>query len=156
MTSVKNTAKRQHARLLDKAAQQLAGLTLPREGWISTMRKALGMSAPALARRLGVTKPAIYQAERKEREGGITIQQMEKLAAALGGRFVYAIIPEEGCIENVLKAQAYKKAHAVAKHAGAHMALENQALGEDQMEDEIEALVREFLHNPPGDFWEEK
>lgn len=113
MSGVKDTAKRQYARLLDKAAQQLAGLARPSEGWISAMRKALGMSAPELARRMGVTKPAIYQAERKEREGGVTIQHMEKLAAALGGRFVYAIIPEEGRIEDVLKAQARKKARAL-------------------------------------------
>jgi len=156
MSGVKDTAKRQYARLLDKAAQQLAGIASPREGWIRTMRKALGMSAPELARRMGVTKPAIYQAERKEREGGVTIQHMEKLAAALGGRFVYAIIPEEGRIEDVLKAQARKKARAVVTRAGIHMALEKQALGKDRMDDEIEALAHEFLRNPPSGFWEEE
>lgn len=156
MSGVKDTAKRQYARLIDKAAQQLAGIQAPREGWISAMRKALGMSAPELARRMGVTKPAIYQAERKEREGGVTIQHMEKLAAALGGRFVYAIIPEEGRIEDVLKAQARKKAQAVVTRAGTHMALEKQALGKDRMDDEIEALARELLRKPPSDFWEEE
>lgn len=156
MPSVKDTARRQHARLLDSAAQQLAGLAPPREGWISTMRKALGMSAPELARRMGVTKPAIYQAERKEREGGVTIQHMEKLAEALGGRFVYAIVPEHGRVEDVLKAQARKKARAVVNRAGTHMALEKQALSKDQLEDEIELLARELLRNPPSDFWDEE
>ena len=156
MSNVRDTAKRQYARLLDKAAQQLAGLQPPREGWISTMRKALGMSAPALARRMGVTRPAIYQAERKEREGGVTIQHMEKLAKALGGRFVYAIVPGEGRIEDVLEAQARKKAKAMVSRAGTHMALEKQALSPDRLEDEIESLARALLRNPPPGFWEEE
>lgn len=156
MPSVKDTAKRQYARLLDGAAQQLAGLAPPREGWIAAMRKALGMSAPQLASRMGVTKPAIYQAERKEREGGVTIQHMEKLAEALGGRFVYAIVPREGRIEDVLEAQARKKARAVVARAGTHMALEKQALSKDRLDDEIESLARELLRNPPSDFWDEK
>lgn len=153
MTNVKDTAKRQYARLLDKAAQQLAGIQAPREGWISTMRKALGVSAPELARRMGVTKPAIYQAERKEREGGVTIQHMEKLAKALGGRFVYAIVPEDSIID-VLRAQARRKAEKIVRRASAHMALEKQSLSSEQTNEEIERLTDELLRDPPSDFWE--
>ena len=52
MSGVKDVVKRQYARVIDGAGQQLAGLQVPPEGWISSMRKALGMSAPELARRL--------------------------------------------------------------------------------------------------------
>lgn len=153
MASVKDTAKRQYARLLDKAAQQLARLQAPREGWISTMRKALGMSAPELARRMGVTKPAIYQAERKERKGGVTIQHMEKLAKALNGRFVYAIVPEDS-IEDVLRAQARRKAEKIVRRVSAHMALEKQSLSSEQTNEEIELLADELLRERPSDFWD--
>lgn len=153
MARVQDTAKRQAARFLDKAAEQLAGLKPPRGGWIATMRKTLGMTAPALARRAGVTKSAIYQAERQEREGGVTIKHMEKLAAALGGRFVYAIVPE-GSVDDIRRAQARAQAEALIKRASAHMALEKQALSTSQLSDEIERLAEDLMRDPPSDFWE--
>lgn len=153
MSSVKEAAKRQYARALNSAASQVAGLKTPREGWISTMRKALGMSAPALATRLRVTKPAIYQAERKERDGGVTLGHMERLAEAMGGKFVYAIVPD-GQIEDILRDQARAKAEAVVKRASAHMALEKQSLSSEQMRAEIERLAEQILRERPSDFWE--
>ena len=153
MSSVKETAKRQYARALNSAASQVAGLKTPHEGWISTMRKALGMSAPALAKRLGVTKPAIYQAERKERDGGVTLVHMERLAEAMGGKFVYAIVPD-GQVEDILRDQARAKAEAVVRRASAHMALEKQSLSSEQMRAEIERLAEQLLRERPSDFWE--
>ena len=153
MPSVKETARRQHARLLDQATQQTIALKTPKQGWIAIMRKALGMSAPQLAERMGITKPAIYQAERKEPEGGVTIKQMEKLAEAMGGRFVYAIVPEGG-VDDVLRRQARKKAEAIVKRASAHMALEKQSLTPEQTQDEIKRLADELMRERPSDFWE--
>lgn len=152
MKTVKDTARRQYARLLNQAGQQLSNLPAPKEGWISLMRKALSMSAPDLARRMNVTKAAIYQAERKEREGGVTLQHMEKLAEALDGRFVYAIVPKYS-VENVLDEQARKKAESIVRRASAHMALEKQALTSEQMNDEIERMAKELLRERPSDFW---
>ncbi|WP_220475272.1 mobile mystery protein A [Paracoccus onubensis] len=153
MLNVKDTAKRQAARALDQVAKQFAGIRRPRSGWIMSMRKALGMSAPALAKRAGVTKAAIYQAERKELEGGVTLKHMEKLAEALGGRFVYAIVPETS-IDDVLRDQARRKAEAIVKRASAHMALEQQSLSSGDTQRQIEELTEELLRDVPADFWE--
>lgn len=153
MSSVKETAKRQYARSLNNAASQVADLKTPREGWIGAMRKALGMSAPELARRLGVTKPAIYQAERKERDGGVTLGHMERLAGAMGGKFVYAIVPD-GRIEDILSDQARTRAEAVVRRASAHMALEKQSLSSAQRREEVERLAYQLLRERPSDFWE--
>ena len=153
MASVSDTAKRQTARALDEAAQKLDGFNPMRMGWIKSMRKALGMSAPDLASRVGVTKAAIYQAERKEREGGVTIRQMEKLAEGLGGRFVYAIVPE-GRIDDAVRNQARVKAAAIIKRASAHMALEAQSLSTQQTEHQIEELTNELMRERPADFWQ--
>ncbi len=152
--SVKSTAKKQYAQLLNNAATTASGIVPPRSGWIVTMRKALGMSAPELARRIGVTKAAIYQAERKEVEGGVTLQHMTKLAEGLGGRFVYAIVPEES-IEQMLHTQALSKAQAIVQRASVHMALENQALSSEQQYREIDALADEILRKQSPDFWKE-
>ena len=154
--SVRATAKRQYMRIVDRAVEQIGSLQIPSEGWLTTMRKALGMSAPQLARRAGVTKAAIYQAERKERERGITIRQMEKLADSLDGRFVYAIVPAHGDIRDRLRVQARAKAERIVRRASSHMALEKQSLTNEQIVQEMERLANRLVDDMPSDFWDER
>ena len=153
--SVRATAKRQYMRMVDRAVEQIGSLKMPPEGWLTTMRKALGMSVPQLARRAGVTKAAIYQAERQEREGGITIRQMEKLAGSLDGRFIYAIVPAHGDIRDRLRVQARAKAEGIVRRTSSHMALENQSLTNEQIVQEMERLANRLVHDMPSDFWDE-
>lgn len=153
--SVKDTARKQYVRIADRAAEQFAMLQPPSEGWLASLRKALGMSGAQVAKRMGVTRSAVYQAERNERDGAITISQMEKLAEAMGGRFVYAIIPE-GSVQDVIRAQAYRKAEARIRRASAHMALEKQSLPDAQTKQRIEELAAELMRDMPSDFWEAK
>jgi len=119
------------------------------------LRKALGMSGAEVAARMGVSRGAVYQAERNEREGAITINQMQKLAEAMDGRFVYAIVPE-GSVEDVIRAQAHRKAEARIRRVSAHMALEKQSLPSAQTRQRIEELADELVRDMPPDFWEVK
>jgi len=153
--SVKDTARKQYMRIVDRTAQQLETMRKPSEGWLSVLRKALGMSGAEVAARMGVSRGAVYQAERNEREGAITINQMQKLAEAMGGRFVYAIVPE-GSVEDVIRAQARRKAEARIRRASAHMALEKQSLPSAQTRQRIEELADELVRDMPPDFWEVK
>lgn len=153
--SVKDAARKQYVRIADAAAGQLATLRKPSEGWLVTLRKALGMSGAEVAARMGVSRNAIYQAERNEKDGAITLKQMEKLAEALGGRFVYAIIPEGG-VDEVVRLQARRKAEARIRRASSHMALESQSLSAQQTRQKIDDLTEELLREMPPDFWEVK
>lgn len=153
--TVKDTARKQYVRMIDATAQMLAGFEKPAEGWLALMRKALGMSGAQVASRMGVTRAAIYQAERNEKDGAITIKQMEKLAESLGGRFVYAIVPQES-VEDVIQRQALLKAKARIGRASAHMALESQSLSAQQTRQKIEDYARELVRTMPPDFWEVK
>lgn len=153
--NVKDTARKQYIRIADRAAQQLAAFQKPSEGWLPTIRKALGMSGAQVAARMNVSRNAVYQAERNERDGAITINQMHKLAEAMGGRFVYAIIPE-GSIDDVIRVQARRKAEARIRRASAHMALEKQSLPSAQTKQRIEELADELARDMPPDFWEVK
>lgn len=150
---VKETARRQYERLVDSASAALTGITMPREGWLATARKALSMTGAQLARRTGVNRTAIYQAERQELEGGITLRQMQKLAEGMGCRFVYAIVPE-GKTADAIRAQALAKAEALVKRTSAHMALEQQALSKTQLQEQIERLADDLAREMPSDFWE--
>lgn len=153
--NVKDTARKQYVRIADRAAQQLGSTQKPSEGWLATLRKALGMSGAQVAVRMNVSRNAVYQAERNEREGAITINQMHKLAEAMGGRFVYALIPE-GSVDDMIRAQALRKAEALIRRASAHMALEKQSLPSAQTKQRIEELADELARDMPSNFWEVK
>lgn len=152
--SVKRLAATQYRAIAGRAAP-LSQVVMPSEGWIATIRKALGMSGAELARRLGVTRARVSQAERAEREGGVTLKSMEEFAQAMGCRFVYAIVPPEGRVESLVAAQARRKAEALVARAGGHMALERQALPAKKNRAEVERLARELMEDMPPDFWSE-
>lgn len=155
--SVKDTVTRQYQAIVDRAASQFgAGQPpLPPEGWIATARKALGMSGAQLAKRLGVTRARISQAERAEPSGSITLKTMRATAEAMGCRFVYAIVPEDR-IEDVIAAQARRKAQVLVATASGHMALESQSLSEAQNRAEVERIARDLIRAMPPDLWVDK
>lgn len=150
--NVKDTARKQYVRIADRAAQQLESIQTPSEGWLAVLRKALGMSGAEVAARMGVSRNAVYQAERNERGGAITIAQMRKVASAIGCDVVYAVVPK-GSVGEVIRAQALRKAEARIRRAGAHMALEQQSLPGAETQRRIEALAEELVRDMPPDFW---
>ena len=152
--SVKETVRKQYQNLVRQAQKSLQSLPIPPEGWLATMRKALGMSGPQLGRRLGVGRAAIAQAEKAERHGGVTLKHMDKTAKAMGCKFVYAIVPETS-IEEIVQAQATKKATALVRKAGGHMALEQQSLSQEEREAEIKRLAEALAREMPRRFWED-
>lgn len=141
--------RRRLARLLDRNAERLRDLSDPENGWISTMRHALGMSAEQVAKRKGVSRNAVYQAERSEKDGAVSLKQMERLAAAMGGRFVYAIVPNEP-IEVLKHKQAVQNAIKLAE-----LEPDFASKSVDDQQDWIDDVAAEQLHDMRPDFWEE-
>ena len=153
--NVHKTATRQYQAIVNRAASRLSDIQTPTEGWMVTVRKALGMSGAQLARRLGVTRAAVSQTEKHEAHGGVTLRQMQKIAGALGCRFVYAIVPE-GDIEDVVRTQAGRKASELVRRASGQMALEEQSLPKEKIRQEVTHLRDGFLRDLPADLWDEK
>ena len=141
--------QRRLTRLLDRTAKQFADIEVPSKGWIAAMRGALGMSAEYVAQRKGVSRNAVYQAERSEKDGAVSLKQMEQLAAAMGGTFVYAIIPDNR-IDEMKYRQAKLKAIQQLKEIEA--ALNWSA---DERQDWIDDKAAELIHDMPSHFWEE-
>ncbi len=155
--NAKTTARKQYQAMIDRAAvATMQDLKQPREGWIASARKALGISAAQLGRMVGSTRANISSIERSEQNERATLRTMKTMAEAMGCRFVYAVIPAEGGIDDALKKQAWKKAQAIVMRASTHMALEQQVLSKDALEDEIKDLARDLLRDPPSDFWEKE
>ena len=155
--NIQNTILQQYQRFVDRASLSSADLTLPPEGWLRTMRKALGMSGAQLARKMGVTRALISQAESNEVSGSVTIKTMQKMAEAMGCRFVYAVLPPKGKeSEDVIFAQAMKKARAIAERTDGHMALEGQSLAKATLDNQIERLAHKLAREMASDFWKDK
>jgi predicted DNA-binding mobile mystery protein A len=151
--SVKRKARQQYQTIVDRVARHSAAIQLPPEGWLRTVRKALGMSGAQLARRMGVTRARIANAEQSEPSGSITLKSMQALAEALGCRFVYAIVPPE-TVDAIIVAQARSKAVALIGTASIHMALESQTLPTEKIVDEVTRLTRDIAHEMPSDLWD--
>jgi predicted DNA-binding mobile mystery protein A len=149
--SVKTVVQQQYQRIVDGAAGH-AALQTPPEGWLRTVRKALGMSGAQLAKKMKVTRARVAQAERAELDGAVTLKSMQTMAEAMGCRFVYAIVPPQR-IEDVIMAQARKMATALVGTASQHMALESQALPDDKIAQAVERLTRDIAADMPPDFW---
>jgi predicted DNA-binding mobile mystery protein A len=139
--------RRRLARVLDRSADRLSDVQKPEKGWIATMRLALGMSAEQVAIRKGVSRNAVYQAERSEMDGAISLKQMETVAQAMGGTFVYAIVPDAP-IEQLKYAQALRRARALSQR---DPAFANWSAVEQQ--DWIDDTAAQQLHDMPSDFW---
>jgi predicted DNA-binding mobile mystery protein A len=147
---------KQYQNKVNQALKQFGGYATPlSEGWIKTVRKALGMSGSQLAKRLGVTKGRVSQAESAELSGSATLKSMQNMAQAMDCRFVYAIIPKKE-IEGVIRDRAVLKANEQIKAASTQMALEAQALNDEQLTFAVDQLASEIIEKMPSDLWNDE
>jgi len=130
-------------------------LLRPPKGWVKAIRDALGMTAEQLAQRIGVTKPRVYEIERSELNGSITLDSLERAARAMDCKVVYALVPRQplqATVEQRALSEA-KKRMQVAAHT---MVLEDQAVEEKDLKEQIEALAKELLNQKGSILWVDK
>lgn len=152
--SVTRAKQRQAQDRVNQAGSLVKSLAKPVGGWIATFQEAIGMNAPALAERLGISRNNIYAAIQNEQAGTISLNQMEKIAEAMGGRLVYAIIPREGPVEEIVMAQARTKARRIIQRTRAHMALEEQSEGLRSEAEMVDELAADIIREGRRDFWQ--
>ena len=152
MRDVKTINRRQNAAQVDAAAAALGDLPV-QSGWIERFRTALGMSITELADRVGVARPTISKLESREKDGGATLAQLDKVARAMGGRLVYAVVPAEGTIDDLVMNQARTTARRIIRRTRAQMALEAQSDGLQSPDEAVEELARELARDMRRGFW---
>ena len=135
--------------------RESGGLALPPRGWVKAIREALGMTAPQLAKRIGVTKPRIYEIERAEVSGSLTLESLERAAHALDCRLVYALVPQEP-LEDAVTKQAKRTAKKRIESASHTMVLEDQAVDDETVREQIDTLAAELLKGRASQIWDEE
>jgi predicted DNA-binding mobile mystery protein A len=138
-------------RLLDghfDAWQQLRGFPRPPRGWVRAIREALGMSASALAARMGTTAGAVTRLEQSEAGDRIRLDTLRRAADALECDLVYLLVPRRP-LHTMVQDRARELAHWQVAAVEQTMSLEDQATGQTrEMEDQ---LTQELLDR--GGLW---
>ena len=152
-TMIKQIISDQYRSKIDQLID-IKRINRPKEGWIRTLRKALGMSSPQLAMRLGVGKSQASQMERMEMEDRITLKQLRRVADELDCDLVYALVPRKS-VERMVRDQARKKAEALVNKTDVQMKLEAQQLSDEMIERQIDNETERLIKELPRNLWED-
>jgi predicted DNA-binding mobile mystery protein A len=147
-----DTRKRARQRLDERLA--LLGpqgrLAPPPRGWIRAIREALGMTGPQFAARLKITPQSVSDIEKSEAIGSIQLKTLHRAAEALDCMLVYALVPNTS-LEGAVQSRARRIALRDLQRVAHTMTLENQAVGDADLEARIEAYVRDMIND--RDLW---
>jgi predicted DNA-binding mobile mystery protein A len=84
----------QHLDKMVNEAEGIRALQRPPLGWLRTIREGLGLSLRKLATMIGgVTAQSLHEFEKNETSGALTLRNFERVAAAMGCRVIYLLVP---------------------------------------------------------------
>ena len=127
---------------------------IPGGGWIRAVREALGMTQVQLAARLGLARQSIQDFEKAEAERRITLDSLERAAAAMGCRLVYSLVPQNGTLEEMRESRAAEIAEAMLKSATHSMELEAQGVSSKERERQKKLIVESLLRGSSRRLWD--
>ena len=133
--------------------RSFASSGMPQQGWIKTIREALGLSASQLGKRTGLGQPRISRLENAEKSGNLKLSSMQKIADGLNMKFVYGFVSER-TLEQMVRSQAKKIALERIERLDNTMRLEKQQLSEEEQKKALDDMVDKILIDQPKDFWD--
>lgn len=131
-----------------------SSVVVPSQGWVRTVRKAIGMTIKQLAARLAVSPSRVVKIETSEPEGAVTLKTLSAVAEKLNCRLVYALVPKTS-FEEMVDCQAKKIARQQIKRTAHTMDLEDQSVDSQWQEEQVEDLSQELLRKSWKHLWEE-
>jgi predicted DNA-binding mobile mystery protein A len=134
--------------------KNLSAVQKPAQGWIRSVRAALGMSGRQLAERLGVEPPRVTLMEKAELTKSLTLRSLEKAAQALDCRLVYALVPNTS-LEDTVHRQASSVARRRLKTVSHTMRLEDQGLRDTDEKKLLKEMTENLVREMPRSLWDE-
>jgi predicted DNA-binding mobile mystery protein A len=132
----------------------LIHIIMPPEGWINTIRKALNISLRQLGNKLGVSAQAVKGLEISEKNRTITLQSLDDLAKAIDMKLVYALVPIDGSLEELLNKKATYMAQQIVNRTSNTMKLEDQENSSERLEKAVMEKIAELIHDIPKSLWD--
>jgi len=142
-------------RQLDNALARWRAADLPARppsGWIKAIRKALGMPATQLAKRLGVVPSSAARLEASEADDTVSLASLRRAAEALGCELRYALVPRRD-LTATLAARADQLAKERVRNVAHTMALEAQATSADTADIQVRELAESLLKGSRRELW---
>ena len=116
----------------------------PPKGWIRAIRQACGMTLRELAIQMRSGLPLAAKLEKSETEYRITLKSLRRVADALGCELVYALVPKQGNVRDLMERRAKEVVTNDVLAVEHTMALENQAVGRvpEKIDQEASRLLK--------------
>jgi mobile mystery protein A len=132
----------------------LRGLEIPSKGWIHTIRTSLNMSLVQLAKRLKKTPVSVKEIEQREENKTITLKKLMEVSEALDFQFVYAFLPKESSIEQLIEKRAQQIAREIVMRTSHSMKLEEQENREARLQKAIKERADQIQREMPKYLWD--
>jgi predicted DNA-binding mobile mystery protein A len=113
------------------------------------------MTGAQLGKRLGVCRQRVAQIEKDELLGNVTLKTMSHVAEAMNCSFVYWIVPKTS-LEETVRDQAKKVAEATLNQTSLAMALEGQAVSDQDKAELVDGTVDTILNDITIPLWEKE
>ncbi len=142
---------------VDKRIQEimlLDSFVIPHEGWLYSIRNALGMSLRQLGKRLNITAQSAKEIEEREKNGTVSLTVLRQVGAALDMKLVYGYIPRAGSLEKMIENRAKEIAEEIVRRTSASMVLEDQGNTETRLRKAIQEKTAELKHEMPRYLWD--
>lgn len=136
------------------AFSALKEVAIPPTGWIKAIRTAIGMSMLQLGNKLSISKQAVLDIERREKDGSITIKSLREIGKAIDMELVYGFVPTDGSLDALIEKRAAILAAEIVMRASNTMKLEDQGNSNERIEMAIKERTTAIINEMPKILWD--
>lgn len=129
-------------------------ILIPERGWVHTIRTTLNMTMAQLGAKLNITRQGVKKIEESEAKGTITINSLKEVANAMDLQLVYAIVPKNGTVNDLIDLRAEKLAKKIVLRTHQNMKLENQDIDNEKIAYTIKELADEIKREMRKSLWD--
>lgn len=133
--------------------KEVVSSSMPSQGWVKSIREALGISTAQLGKKVGIDQSRISRIENAEVTGEVKLSTLMKIAKSMDMQLVYAFVPKHS-LEDMVQQQARQIASKRMKRLNNTMRLEEQELSNEQKHKALEDMVKKIMIDEPKEFWD--
>ncbi|MBK6604635.1 MAG: mobile mystery protein A [Leptospiraceae bacterium] len=134
--------------------ENLKTLEIPSEGWIHSIRVAIGMNLRQLGKRLGITPQSAKELEKREKSGSLTLRGLQEVANALNLKLVYILLPNQKTLKEIIEERSLVLAQEIVLRTSQSMKLENQKVSKERIQVAIKEKAEEIQKEMPSYLWD--
>ncbi|MDZ4711756.1 MAG: mobile mystery protein A [bacterium] len=132
----------------------LKQVVIPPLGWIKAIRTTISMSMEQLGKKLSISKQAIWDIEKREKDGSITIKLLKEIGRAMDMQLVYGFVPNDGSLDAMIERRAIELATQIVLRTSSTMNLENQGNSKERIKKAIIERAYEIKSKTPKILWD--